>query len=156
MAEEVLDDLSEGPVARQKAAHQLIYDVLVEPAKHLNLPSSLVERNVFEDQQMTTMELERPIVRQCTRVATLWFRWVNAQGLVYPRGVEGTWMRIWELVTTMPRIEIAHPNYLTQHLIPAPPLPPGGLLCPLPLATAGFSTESSSSVTGAACKESDK
>jgi len=87
VAEEVLDNLGEGSVARQEAAHQLISDVLVEPAEHLNLPSSLVEHNVFEDQQMTTMELGRPIVRQCRRVATLWFRWVNSQGLVCPRGV---------------------------------------------------------------------
>ena len=64
VAEEVLDNLGEGSVARQEAAHQLISDVLVEPAEHLNLPSSLVEHNVFEDQQMTTMELGRPIVRQ--------------------------------------------------------------------------------------------
>jgi len=156
VAEEVLDDLGEGPVARQEAAHQLIYDVLVEPAEYLNLPSSLVERNVFEDQQMTAMELERPIVRQCRRVATLWFRWVNAQGLVYPRGVEGTWTRIWELVTTMPRIEIAHPHYLAQLLAPAPLPPPGGLLCPLPLATTGFSSESSNSINGPARRESDE
>jgi len=30
VAEEVLDDLGEGSVARQEAAHQLIYDVLVD------------------------------------------------------------------------------------------------------------------------------
>ena len=48
--EEVLDDLGEGPEARQEAAHQLVYDVLAEPAEHLNLPSTLVERNAFEDQ----------------------------------------------------------------------------------------------------------
>jgi len=47
VAEEVLDNLGEGPVARQKAAYQLIYDVLVEPAEHLNLPTSLVECNTF-------------------------------------------------------------------------------------------------------------
>jgi len=40
VAKEVLDDLGEGPVACQEAAHQLIYDVLVELAEHLNLPSS--------------------------------------------------------------------------------------------------------------------
>jgi len=78
VAEEVLDDLGEGSEARQETAHQLTYDVLVEPPEHLNLPSTLVGRNVFEDQQITAMELERPVVRQCRRVATLWFRWVNA------------------------------------------------------------------------------
>jgi len=65
---------------------------------------------------MIAMELERPLVRQCRRIATLWFRWVESQGVVYPRGVEGTWTRIWELATIMPRIEIAHPNYLAQLL----------------------------------------
>jgi len=112
VVKEVLDTLGEGQVARQEAAHQLIYDVLVEPAEHINLPTSLVECNVFENQQMTTMELERPLVRKCKRIATLWFRWVESQGLVYPRGVEGTWTRIWELVPIIPRIEIAHPNYV--------------------------------------------
>ena len=63
VAEEVLDDLGEGSVARQEAAHQLICDVLVEPTEYLNLPSTLVERNAFEDQQMAAMELERPVVR---------------------------------------------------------------------------------------------
>jgi len=156
VAKEVLDDLGEGSVLRQEAAHPLVYDVLVEPTEHLNLPSSLVERNDFEGQQMTAMELERPVVRQCRRAATLWLRWVNAQGLVYPRGIESIWTRIWELVTAMPRIEIAHPNYLTQLLAPAPLPPPGGLLCPLPLATTGFSLESSNSVIGHARRESDE
>jgi len=94
VAEEVLDNMGKGPVPHQEAAHQLIYDVLVEPTEHINLPTSLVERNAYENQQMTAMELERPLVRQCRRVATLWFRWVESQGLVYPRGVEGTWTRI--------------------------------------------------------------
>ena len=49
MAEEVLDDLGEGPKALQEAAHQLVYDVLIEPAEHLNLPSTLMGRNAFED-----------------------------------------------------------------------------------------------------------
>ena len=65
-------------------------------------------------------------------------------------------MRIWELVTIMPRIEIAHPNYLAQLLAPTPSPPPGGLLCPLPLAMAGYSSEISNSVTGPARRESDE
>jgi len=65
-------------------------------------------------------------------------------------------MRIWGLVTTMPRIDIAYLNYLAQLLALGPPPPPGGLLCPLPLATAGFSSESSNLVTGPACRESDE
>jgi len=35
VAKEVLDNLGKGSVARQVAAHQLIYDVLVELAEHL-------------------------------------------------------------------------------------------------------------------------
>ena len=91
VAEEVLDTLGEEQVVRQEAAHQLIYDALVEPVEHLNLPTSLVEHNTYENQQMTTLELERPLVRQCKRVATCWFRWVESQRMEYPQGVEGTW-----------------------------------------------------------------
>ena len=83
MAEEVLDTLGEEQEARPEAAHQLIYDVLLEPAEQINLPTSLVERNTFENQQMTVLELERPLVRQCKRVSILWFRLVESQGLVY-------------------------------------------------------------------------
>ena len=43
MAEDVLDSLGDDQDTRQEAAHQLIYDVLVEPAEHVNLPTSLVE-----------------------------------------------------------------------------------------------------------------
>ena len=78
VVEEVLDTLGEEQEARREAAHQLIYDVLLEPAERINLPTSLVERNTFENQQMTVLELERPLVRQCKRVATLWFRWVES------------------------------------------------------------------------------
>ena len=53
----------------------------------------------------------------------------------------------------MPRIEIAHPNYLAQLLTPVPPSPLAGLLCTLPLATASFSSESSNSVIGPARRE---
>jgi len=47
MAKDVLDSLGEDQDACQKAAHQFIYDVLVELAGHVNLPTSLVERNIF-------------------------------------------------------------------------------------------------------------
>ena len=43
MAEDVLDTLGEEQDAHQEATDQLIYDVLVEPAEHVNLPTSLVE-----------------------------------------------------------------------------------------------------------------
>ena len=47
MAKDVLDSLGEDQDACQKAAHQFIYDVLVELAGHVNLPTSLVERKIF-------------------------------------------------------------------------------------------------------------
>ena len=121
----------------------------------MNLPTFLVEHNTYENQEMTTLELERPIARQCRRVATLWFRWVESPMMVYLWGVEGTWTQIWELVTIMPTTEIAHPNYLAQLL--APPLPPpAGVLFPQPLATAGFRSESSNSVTGPVRREDEE
>ena len=56
----------------------------------------------------------------------------------------------------MPRIEIAHPNCLAQLLAPSLLPPTGGLLCPQPLATAGYSSESSNSATGPPRRESDE
>ena len=88
-------------------------------------------------------------------MATLWFRWVDSQGMECPRGIEGTWTRIWELVTSMPRIEDAHPNYLAQLLAPPPP-PTEEMLSPQPLAMAGFSSESSNSVTGPVRRENEE
>ena len=38
VAEDVLESLGDDQVTRQEAAHQLIYDVLIEPAGHMNLP----------------------------------------------------------------------------------------------------------------------
>jgi len=43
VAKEVLDSLGKDQVARREAVHQIIYDVLVESAGHLNLPTLLVE-----------------------------------------------------------------------------------------------------------------
>ena len=68
--------------------------MLIEPAGHMNLPLSLVEQNAFETQQMRVYSQECPKVGQCRHVAKLWFRWVETQRVEYPRGVEGTWMRI--------------------------------------------------------------
>ena len=50
MAEDVLHSLGEDQDAHQEPAHQLIYDVLVEPTGHVNLPTSLVEGKIFENQ----------------------------------------------------------------------------------------------------------
>jgi len=56
IAEDVLESLGDEQVTCQEAAHQLIYDVLIETAGHMNLSlslsPSLVERNAFETQQM--------------------------------------------------------------------------------------------------------
>ena len=109
--------------------HQLIYDVLVEPAGHLNLPTSLVEQNTYETHQMRVYGQEHPEVGHCRRVAKLWFRWMETKGVEYPRGIEGTWMSLWELVTVMPRIEEANTNYIAQLLAPPPPPPLSAILC---------------------------
>jgi len=140
VAEDVLESLGDDQVTRQEAVHQLIYDVLIEPAGHINLSLSLVERNAFKTQQMRVYSQERPKVGQCRRVAKLWFRWVETQGVEYPRGIEGMWLRIWELVTVMPRIEEANTNY-SHH-------PPGVILSSRPLAVTTYSSEGSNSVTG--------
>ena len=78
MAEEVLDSLGADPSARQEAAHKLVYDGLMEPAQHISMPDSLEGHIKFEHQQMFDLEVERPTVRQCQRVTTLWYRWVEA------------------------------------------------------------------------------
>ena len=48
VVEEVLEELGGDPQTRQDSAHQLIYDVLLEPAEHLELPPNLTERNAYE------------------------------------------------------------------------------------------------------------
>ena len=107
-----------------------------------------MEQNAFETQQMRVYSQERPEVGQCRRVHKLWFRWVETQGVEYPRGVEGTWLQIWELVTLMPRIEEVNTNYIAQLFAPPPPPPPPGvILSSRPLAVATYSSEGSNSVT---------
>ena len=73
---------------------------------------------------------------------------MEARGIEYPRGIEGTWKRIWELVSTIYGIENAPPSYLA--LLLASPAPPqtGEILAPQPLAIAGYSSKSSNSVNG--------
>ena len=65
MAEEVLDSLGVDPNARQQAAHQLVYDGLMERVEHIIMPDSLEGHIKFEHQQMFDLEVERPTVRQC-------------------------------------------------------------------------------------------
>jgi len=108
IVEDVLDELGRDPQTHQASAHQLIHDMLLKPAGQLEMPNTLVERNAFEQQQMRRYEQECPKVELCRRMATLWYRWTETKGLEYPRGVQGTWTRIRELVITMPRIESAN------------------------------------------------
>ena len=111
-------------MTRQEAAHQLIYDVLVKPTESQNLPRNLSDQTTFETHQMRLYAHERPEAFECRRVAKLWVRWVETQGVVYPRGVQGTWMRIWEIVALMPRVKAANTNYIAQLLALPPPPPP--------------------------------
>ena len=94
VAEEALDSLGDNPSARQQAAHQLVYDALMEPAEHLVMPNSLRGRIRFEHRQLDALGEITPIVRQCRRVAAFWYHLVKARGIEYPRGIEGTWKRI--------------------------------------------------------------
>jgi len=68
--------------------------MLIVPAEHLELPTTLTERNAYEQQQMRRYEQECLEVKLCRRMATLWYRWVETKGLEYPRGVLSTWNRI--------------------------------------------------------------
>jgi len=89
--EDVLEELGRDPQGRQDFALQLICDMLIEPAEHLELPTTLTERNAHDLQQMRLYEQECPNVSLCRRIAKLWYRWVETKGLEYPRGVQGTW-----------------------------------------------------------------
>jgi len=44
---EALDILGDDPSALQQAAHQLVYDGLMEPAEHIVMPNSLEGRIRF-------------------------------------------------------------------------------------------------------------
>ena len=147
--EDVLDTLGGNQSSRQEAAHQLIYDVLIDPAERLNLPSSLIEINAHELQQMRIFSQECPDVNLCKRMAKLWHRWVQTEGTEYSHGIQGTWTRIWKLVTLMRRIEDANTDYIAMLLEPSPLPPPSAILAPTPLAVvATMSFEGSNSVIG--------
>jgi len=124
VAEDILESSGDDQTICQETEHQLIYDVLVEPAEHLNLPITLLERNTFETQQIRVYAREQHEVEQCRRVAKLWFRWVETKGVEYPHGIQGTWMWIWEIVILIPRIKEANTNYIAQLLEPPPSSPP--------------------------------
>ena len=119
VAEEALDSLGDNLSARQQAAHQLVYDGLMEPMEHIVMPNSLGGRIRFEHQQLDALGEITPTVRQCKRVAAFWYNLVEARGIKYPRGIEGTWKRIWELTSTIHGIENAPLSYLA--LLHGPP-----------------------------------
>jgi len=118
--------------------------MLLEPAKHAALPSTLLGRNEYEQQLMRSYEQVRPEARECRLMDRLWFRWLETKGLEYPRGFQGTWERIRELIALTPRIEEANTDRLMALL--APPRPPPTGPCPRP-PTFGTSLSSGSSNT---------
>jgi len=127
--------------------HQVVRDLLIEPAEHAILPTTLLERNEYEQQLMRSYEQVWPEVRECRKMARLWFRWVETKGLEYPRGFQGTWERIRELVALTPSIEEAHTSRLTALLAPPRPAPAGPRPRP-PTYGTSLSSGSSNSVTG--------
>ena len=127
VAEDVLETLGSDQRTRQEDADQLIYDVLIEPTEHVDLPVTIIERNAHELQQMRLFSQECPEVNLCKRMAKLWYKWVEIKGMEYPRGVQGTWTRIRELVSIMPRIEDANIDYIVMLLAPSPPHPPSAV-----------------------------
>ena len=149
VAEDVLNELGRDPRTRQASARQLVQDLLLEPARQLEMPNTLSERNAFEQRQMMRYEEECPEVELCRRMAYLWYRWVESKGLEYPRGLQGTWTRIRELVVTMPDIEKANTDRIAALLMLPTPLSSGPVFTPRPLATvASISSGSSNSVMG--------
>jgi len=120
----------------------------MEPAEQILMPNSLRGRIRFKHRQLDALGEITPIVGQCRRAAAFWYNLVEARGIEYPRSIEGTWNRIWELVSTIHGIENAPPSYLALLLASPPPPPPEEVLAPQPLAIAGYSSESSNSVNG--------
>jgi len=157
VAEDVLETLGSDQRTRQEDVDQLIYDVLIEPTERVDLPITITERNAHELQQMRLFSQECPEVNLCKRMAKLWYRWVETKGTEYPCGVQGTWTRIRELVSIMPRIEEANTDYIAILLAPSPPPLPGTVLALRPLVmVATISSEGSHSVTGSLCEENQE
>jgi len=122
---DVLEELGRDARVRQDSMHQVVRDMLIEPAEHAILPTTLLEINEYEQQLMRSYEQVWPEARECRRMARLWYRWVETKGLEYPRGFQGTWERIRELVALTPSIEEAHTDRLSA-LLAAPRPPPAG------------------------------
>ena len=140
VVEDVLEELGRDPRVRRDSVHQVVQDMLIEPAEHAILPTTLLERNEYEQQLMGSYEQVWPEARECRRMARLWYRWVETKGLEYPRGFQGTWERIREL-------EEAHTDRLSALLAPPRP-PPAGPRPRPPTYGTSLSSGSSNSVTG--------
>jgi len=147
IVEDVLEELGRDAWVRRDSVHQVVRDLLIEPAEHVILPTTLLERNEYEQQLMRSYEQVWPEARERRRMARLWFRWVETKGLEYPRGFQGTWERIRELVALTPSIEEAHTDRLTALLAPPRP-PPAGPRPRPPTYGTSLSSGSSNSVTG--------
>jgi len=105
VAEDVLEDLGPDARTRRDSARQMVRDLLLDPTETAALPTTPLERNEYEQQLMRSYEQVWPLVTECRRMARLWFRWVETKGLEYPRGFQGTWERIRELIALTPHIE---------------------------------------------------
>jgi len=80
-------------------------------------------------------------------VAKLWVKWVETKDEKYPRAVQGTWIRVWELVATMPGIKEPSTDYIAQLLAPPPLTPPSITTTPpTPVVIATFNSEGSNFV----------
>ena len=65
VAEDVLEELGRDARTRRDSARQMVRDMLLEPTEHMTLPSTLLERNEFEQQLMRSYEQVWPEVREC-------------------------------------------------------------------------------------------
>jgi len=82
LAEDTLDTLGDDPIARQNAANQLIFVLLVEPAEHWTLLNNLEDQIAVEQHQMRVYIHGQPKAKQCERLVTLWARWVDTKGML--------------------------------------------------------------------------
>ena len=147
VAEDVLEDLRQDGRTRRDAARQMVRDLLRDPAETAALPTTPIERNEHEQQLLRAYERVWPPAIECRRMARLWYRWVETKGLEYPRGFQGTWERIRQLIILTPHIEEANTDRLTALLAPSQP-PPAGPRPRLPTFSTSLSSGSSNSVTG--------
>ena len=75
---------------------------------------------------------------------------------IYRCGVQLTWFRAWDLVATIPEIEMESTDFLAQLLTPPPPTtPPSIAMLPTPITIATFSSEGSNSMATMAQGDND-